>query len=70
MRRDVEFLVSEGHLHAPYYPIGKVWSESRLARSRVNARVSTDAVMMHTVISSILGGKDLLSDALKALENG
>ena len=64
--------MAEGHPWAAYYPLSKLWIEVELARERINARISTEAVLMQSVISSIVNknGATALKDQLENLNHG
>jgi hypothetical protein len=47
-----------------------IWAEARIVRSRVNDRISTEAVVMQAVIASVLAGGSGLRDTLKGLRDG
>jgi hypothetical protein len=47
-----------------------MWGEARLAKRRENARIASEAVVMHAVISSIIGGGENLNKVLGRLTDG
>lgn len=63
--------MSEGHLFASDYPICEIWAETRIVNRRHAAKIQIDAVIMQSIIGSVLskeGGKNL-SKLLKEFEN-
>jgi hypothetical protein len=70
----VSLLMSEGHPHASRYPLSKLWIETEIARERINARLATEATLIHSAIVAVLapGGKGVenLNRQLKALSDG
>lgn len=66
-RTNVSLLLAEGHLAARRYPLGFMWSEARLVRRRLNARMATEAVLMQSVVASVIAGGDHLQALLGRL---
>lgn len=64
--------MAEGHPWAAYYPLSKLWIEVELARERINARIATEAVLMQSVVASILNkdGATALKNQLDDLNHG
>ena len=63
--------MSEGHPEAARYPLHHLWSETALARERVNGKMATEATLMHSVIAAAISGKiKHLNDTLKELRDG
>lgn len=66
--------MSEGHQWANSYPLSKLWIEAEIAKERINARHTTDAVLMQSVIVAVLSpdGKGVknLQDQLRELTDG
>lgn len=63
----MSLLLAEGHANARLYPIACLWSESRIAREREAARVTREAVVLHTVIAASLGGAEATKELNKLL---
>lgn len=66
----MSLLRSEGHWQAARYPLGFMWNEVRFVRKRHYAKVSTDAVVMHTIIVQALSGGEHLKDLLEKMDDG
>lgn len=53
-------LLSQGHVGATQYPIAYLWNEVKFTRDRMNAVMTTEAVIMKATISqAVWGGKEL-----------
>lgn len=53
-------MLSQGHTGATRYPIAYLWNEVRFTRERMNATMTSEAVVMKATISqAIWGGKEL-----------
>lgn len=63
-------LLSEGHANASRYPLGYLWNEVLFTRGRVNARIASEAAVMHVVIVQSLAGGDHLKEVLEQLTDG
>lgn len=59
MRRDVSFLLAEGHAHAGHYPLWQLQLETELAYQRVNKTLATEAVLTKSAIDAALSEKAL-----------
>ena len=74
MRIDASLLMAEGHRYARKYPLAMLWTEAELARERVNARLATEATLLHQVAIAVLTpkgkGVDHLNKTLRKLQNG
>ena len=73
LRRQVSFLLAEGHPDAARYPVGVLWSEATIAQQRINAQHATAAALIQSAIISVLGSKEAgrnFSDQLQRLNNG
>ncbi|QMV29980.1 tail length tape measure protein [Providencia phage vB_PreS-PibeRecoleta] len=57
LRATVSFLLSEGHVSAMHYPLAYLWTESRIARRRINAQHVTQSLLMQSCIGAVLNGK-------------
>ncbi|AIU37952.1 tail length tape measure protein [Chivirus chi] len=57
LRATVSFLMSEGHPAARHYPLGYLWSETKIAKRRVNAGYVTQSLLMQSCIGAVLNGK-------------
>lgn len=70
----MSLLLSEGHANANKYPIAKVWYEGQLVRERVNARISSEVVLMHAAIVAVASpkgkGVEHFKKLLRKLRNG
>lgn len=53
----MSLLLAEGHPNARFYPIAVLWSEARIARQRINAKMVMEATLLQTAVSTVLGGK-------------
>lgn len=66
--------MSEGHQHADRYPLSKLWIETEIARERINARLATEATLIHSAIVAVLAsdgkGVENLNRQLKRLTDG
>jgi hypothetical protein len=60
----VSLLLEKGHSAARHYPVAVVWSESRIVRQRKSQDTREAAVIMQTVLGSILS-----KEAAKELKN-
>jgi hypothetical protein len=73
LRRQVSFLLAEGHPEAARYPVGVLWSEAIIAQQRLNAQHATQAALVQMAIVSVLGGKEAgrnFSDQIQRLTDG
>ncbi len=64
--------MAEGHPNARHYRLGFMWSEARIAKQRINARVIENALLMQTVVATVMGGKKAqsnLNKQIKQVEN-
>lgn len=66
----MSLLLAEGHTFARRYPVAMVWSETRFARRRINARISLEAIVMNAAVGAILAGPKHFQKVLKELEQG
>ena len=66
----MSLLLSEGHPCADLYTVGRVWEEARYVRDRAADRMTTEAVVMQAVITSVLAGGKALENVLKVLRDG
>lgn len=74
MRINASLLLAEGHVNARKYPLAMLWNEAELVRERVNARLATEATLLHAVAMAVLTpkGKGVahLNKTLRKLQNG
>lgn len=47
-------LRANGHVNAPFYPLGMVWDESLFVQEREQVRLTTETSLMRQAVSSIL----------------
>lgn len=74
----VSFLKSEGHAHADFYPVWRVWWEVSVVRKRLNLDLASKTTAMYVamVAASPTGkkgaskAKKLLNDFIKGLTDG
>lgn len=59
LRRDVNFLLSEGHAEAEFYPVCFLWAEVQLARERVNRMLASQMLLTQSAIASIFTKKSV-----------
>lgn len=57
LREAVSFLMSEGHPAARHYTIGHLWTETAIARRRVNNHMATESTLMQALLGATLNGK-------------
>lgn len=61
-------------MHARKYPLAMLWNEAELVRERVNARLATEAALLHAVAMAVLTpkGKGVghLNRTLRMLQHG
>ncbi len=71
MRETASLLLSEGHASANVrrYPLGVLWNEYKFARKRIHSRMTTEAVLMHSVIAQAMAGGKHLKDTLERLDD-
>ena len=71
LRRDVSYLIAEGHPNASQYPLAFLWSEVRIAKQREAVRLQQHFVLMQMTIGSMFDKKmsKLLQQHLKGLAN-
>lgn len=66
--------MAEGHPCARKYPLAMLWTEAELARERVNARLATEATLLHQVAIAVLTPKGRgvkhLTKTLRKLQHG
>lgn len=74
MRQDVSLLRAEGHGLPQRYTLATLWYEAQLARERINAKIATEATLVHAVIAAVLTpkgkGVSNLKTLLKRLQDG
>lgn len=63
--------MAEGHPEAAKYRVAVVWSEVRIVRERLSRRARDEAILMQTVITSVLSkdGSKVLNKLLKDMED-
>lgn len=59
--------MSEGHPDAPFYPVHRVWEESKLVVSRKNHESVTQALLLQLAVSSAVTGEKSAVSAFKEL---
>lgn len=52
-----------------HYPVAVVWSECRIVRSREAMRLKKEAMVMHTVIATVLAGGTALEELMEKLDD-
>mgnify|MGYP001766592402 CR=1 FL=1 len=52
MRREVSFLLSEGHPSARHYPLCMLWRESDIARARFREQAVTNSILLQNAMGS------------------
>lgn len=57
MRREVSFLMAEGHPQARHYPLCMLWREADIARARWQQQAATNAILIQNAIGSVLSEK-------------
>ena len=50
-------MLSEGHAAATRYPLGYMFNEVKFAKRRINAKMRTDAILMHAVAMDAMSTK-------------
>lgn len=71
MREAASLLIASGHQEAYSYHIGLLWYEASLVRRRIREQVRTDSIALHTVIATVMSGKNQhLQKFLKELSDG
>lgn len=72
LRRDVSYLIAEGHHKASHYPLAILWSEVRIAKQREAVRLQQHFTLMQMTIGSMFDKKmsKSLQQHLKGLVNG
>jgi hypothetical protein len=61
MRREVSFLMSEGHNGARHYPLCMLWREADIARARFHSQSITTTLLLQSAVGAMFskeGGKD------------
>jgi hypothetical protein len=53
----VSLLLTHGHVHAQFYPIGMVWAEAAIVNRRTAAEEANRAVMLQSAVSSLFSEK-------------
>ena len=57
LREQVSLLLAHGHPDARFYPVPKLWTETRLVRKRVNHEIATTATLTQMAINAALSDK-------------
>lgn len=50
----MSLLLSEGHPHAPRYPLVRLWWEARIVRERLMERMALEATLSHASMSALV----------------
>jgi hypothetical protein len=68
----VSFLLAEGHTNARRYPLRMVWDEVRLARSRVDTLLASQALLTQMVVNGLFSKESVeaFSKTIKELTRG
>lgn len=57
LREQISFLLDHGHPDAINYRVGQVWEEAAIVRARLDHVRINDALLMHSTITGVIGGK-------------
>lgn len=57
LRESVSLLQSQGHPEARFYPVPRLWTETRIAKRRLDRALANEAVLIQMAASSLFSEK-------------
>lgn len=75
IRRQVSLLLANGHTHAQFYPLRRVFEETSIVVERQNKLLADQGKLMNKAVSAVISKKaaghfNKLLEALEGTENG